>query len=320
MAIIEHDRVWETATVTGAGSITLAGTPAATGARTFASVYANGDQCPYSIIDGTTGASETGIGTLTISGGVATLARTVVIESTNGNAAVAFAGNSCSVLVSKLPGVQTSAGAADAGKVPILGPDGFIDGSMLTEILPSQKVGNWYTSPSIGFSAGTVGNSQLYFTPIWIPKDHVYQQIGFQSQSSSISQATNISLGLTLDAGGVPDTKLFYDAGQVTVPTNTNYGDYVAPLSGAGVIPRGIVWAVIGTDAVAGTAGLKLWQLNGWLVPSLLGFTSPGIPNVNNPNQGFSQSWTPGASLPATFSSFSNAPNQGYAFLAWIQA
>ena len=320
MAIIEHDWVWETATVSGTGSVTLPGTPAQTGARTFVSVYANNDQCPYVIADNTTGASESGIGTITVSGTVATLARTVVIESTNSNTLVDFAGNACGVFVTKAPGVQTSAGAADAGSVVVLGPDGFLDGSMLTEILPSQKVGNWYTSFTTSFSTGTVGNSTLYFSPIWVPQDHVYQNIGFQSQSSSLSQTTNISLGLALDAGGVPSTSLFYDAGQVNVPTTTNYGSYSASISGAGTIPRGIIWAIIGTDAVAGTAGLKLWQLNGWLVPTLLGFTSPAIGNVNNPAQGYSQSWTPGSSLPTTFSSFSNAPTLAYAFNAWIQA
>ena len=33
MAIIEHDWVWETATVSGTGSVTLPGTPAQTGAQ-----------------------------------------------------------------------------------------------------------------------------------------------------------------------------------------------------------------------------------------------------------------------------------------------
>ena len=131
MAIIEHDWVWETATVSGTGSVTLPGTPAQTGARTFVSVYANNDQCPYVIADNTTGASESGIGTITVSGTVATLARTVVIESTNSNTLVDFAGNACGVFVTKAPGVQTSAGAADAGKVPVLGSAGQLDSSML---------------------------------------------------------------------------------------------------------------------------------------------------------------------------------------------
>lgn len=106
MAIIEHLWVAEKATVTGTGSITLPGTPFATGDITFVSAYASGDQLPYVIRDGTTGAQEAGIGTISIASGVATLARTVVIESSNANALVNFAGNSCSVWVDKLPGVK----------------------------------------------------------------------------------------------------------------------------------------------------------------------------------------------------------------------
>jgi hypothetical protein len=226
MAIIEHDRVWETATVTGTGSITLAGTPAATGARTFASVYANGDQCPYSIIDGTTGASETGIGTLAISGGVATLARAVVIESTNGNAAVAFAGNSCSVLVSKLPGVQTSAGAADAGKVPILGGAGEFDWSMHPDdfqtpsggITPGTPLG--YTNALDAFntgnyveSVGGLGGWENYWLFRWrgprkiASSSMVVTTAGSATYSLSIMSigASQLSLFQTITVGGFSD-------------------------------------------------------------------------------------------------------------------
>ena len=147
MAIIEHDWVWETATVSGTGSVTLPGTPAQTGARTFVSVYANNDQCPYVIADNTTGASESGIGTITVSGTVATLARTVVIESTNSNNLVDFAGNACGVFVTKAPGVQASAGAADAGKVPVLGPAGEVDWSALPDDFQTPSGGVTPSTP-----------------------------------------------------------------------------------------------------------------------------------------------------------------------------
>lgn len=147
MAIIEHDWVWETATVSGTGSVTLPGTPAQTGARTFVSVYANNDQCPYVIADNTTGASESGIGTITVSGTVATLARTVVIESTNSNNLVDFAGNACGVFVTKAPGVQASNGTADAGKVQILGPAGEIDWSTLPDDFQTPSGGVTPSTP-----------------------------------------------------------------------------------------------------------------------------------------------------------------------------
>ena len=160
MAIIEHDWVWETATVSGTGSVTLPGTPAQTGARTFVSVYANTDQCPYVIADNTTGASESGIGTITVSGTVATLARTVVIESTNSNALVDFAGNACGVFVTKAPGVQTSGGSASAGLLPVFGSTGEFDWSMLPDdfqtlsggVTPGTPLG--YTNTLDTFNTG----------------------------------------------------------------------------------------------------------------------------------------------------------------------
>lgn len=103
MAYAAHARVWETpVTVTGTGSVTLPGTPS-TGYQTFAAAYASGDTCPYLIRDTVTNAWEAGTGTVTIATGVATLARTTVLESTNANALVNFAGNACDVQVDYPP-------------------------------------------------------------------------------------------------------------------------------------------------------------------------------------------------------------------------
>ncbi len=104
MAYQAHARVWETpVTVTGTGSITLPGTAATGGYRTFDAAFTTGDTCPYLIHDTVTGAWEAGTGTVTIATGVATLARTTVLESTNANALVSFAGNACDVQVDYPP-------------------------------------------------------------------------------------------------------------------------------------------------------------------------------------------------------------------------
>src|SRR4051812_17791748 len=78
-----YDRVKETTTSTGTGSITLAGT--VTGYRTFSATLGNGVPTNYCIDDGL-GNWEVGEGTL--SGGT-TLSRSV-ISSSNGNALVSF--------------------------------------------------------------------------------------------------------------------------------------------------------------------------------------------------------------------------------------
>lgn len=84
MAHVFADRVAETSSTTGTGTLTLAG--ALPGFRTFAAI-GDGNTCDYLITD-KTGAWEMGKGTYTASG--TTLARTSVELSTNSNAAVNF--------------------------------------------------------------------------------------------------------------------------------------------------------------------------------------------------------------------------------------
>ena len=76
MALVVKDRVKETTTTTGTGTITLAG--AVTGFQAF-SVLGDGNSTYYTITDGTDW--EVGIGTYTSSG--TTLSRDVVIDSSN---------------------------------------------------------------------------------------------------------------------------------------------------------------------------------------------------------------------------------------------
>ena len=78
-----YDRVKDTTTTTGTGSVTLSGT-APTGFRTFADAYGTAaTQVPY-VIAAQSGADwEVGYGTLSSS---TTLARTVILASSNAGA------------------------------------------------------------------------------------------------------------------------------------------------------------------------------------------------------------------------------------------
>ena len=78
MALVLADRVQETTTTTGTGSLTLAG--AVSGFQSFA-VVGNTNTCYYTIVDGT--AWEVGIGTYSTTG--PTLARTTVLSNSSGN-------------------------------------------------------------------------------------------------------------------------------------------------------------------------------------------------------------------------------------------
>jgi len=94
MALVLKDRVKETSTTAGTGTLTLAG--AVTGFQSFAAV-GNGNTTYYAIADSITGDWEVGIGTYTSSG--TTLSRTTVLSSSNGGSLVNFAANPKDVFV-----------------------------------------------------------------------------------------------------------------------------------------------------------------------------------------------------------------------------
>ena len=81
MAFVIADRVRETTTTTGTGTITLGG--AVTNFETFTANLSNSDTTYYAIVDNTNGAFEVGLGTFTSSG--TTLARSVIASSNSNN-------------------------------------------------------------------------------------------------------------------------------------------------------------------------------------------------------------------------------------------
>ena len=85
MALAIADRVKETTTSTGTGTINLAG--ASTGFQTFVAGIGDGNTCYYAIEDANGSAWEVGIGTVT-DASPDTLARTTVLKSTNSNNAI----------------------------------------------------------------------------------------------------------------------------------------------------------------------------------------------------------------------------------------
>ena len=95
MALVVADRVKETSTTAGTGTLTLAG--ASAGFRSFAAI-GNGNTTYYSIVDSTANTWEVGIGTYTSSG--TTLSRDTVLANSLGTTAkIDFASNSKDVFV-----------------------------------------------------------------------------------------------------------------------------------------------------------------------------------------------------------------------------
>jgi hypothetical protein len=94
MALVVKDRVRETTTTTGTGTITLGG--AATGFQSF-SVIGDSNTTFYTIQLSNTNEWEVGIGTYTSSG--TTLSRDTILESSNSGSAVNFSAGSKDVFV-----------------------------------------------------------------------------------------------------------------------------------------------------------------------------------------------------------------------------
>jgi len=94
MALVLADRVQETTTTTGTGSVTLDG--AVTGFQSFA-VVGNGNTTFYTIADQGGANWEVGIGTYSTTG--PTLARTTVLSSSNGGSLVTFTAGTKTVFV-----------------------------------------------------------------------------------------------------------------------------------------------------------------------------------------------------------------------------
>ena len=112
MPLVIADRVRETSTTTGTGTLTLDG--AVTGFRTFGSAIGSGNTCYYTI---TLGADyEIGLGTV----GTGTLARTTVLKSSNSNNAVNFGAGTKDVFVTYAADVAvTTNGATFTGDVTL---------------------------------------------------------------------------------------------------------------------------------------------------------------------------------------------------------
>lgn len=97
MALVLADRVRETTTTTGTGSVTLGG--AYTSFQTFLAGIGNGNTTYYTIANSTSGDWEVGLGTYTSAGN--TLSRDTVYASSNSGSLVNFASGTKDVFVTQ---------------------------------------------------------------------------------------------------------------------------------------------------------------------------------------------------------------------------
>ena len=120
MALVINDRVRETSTTSGTGTLNLAG--AVTGFRTFVDGIGNSNTTYYAIFEEGTNSFEVGLGTVT-DATPDTLARTTVLSNSSGNTSkINFSGGTlsvfCTMPASKsvyLDSTGTPVGAASNG-------------------------------------------------------------------------------------------------------------------------------------------------------------------------------------------------------------
>tara|TARA_R100000995_G_scaffold83433_1_gene59369 strand:- start:440 stop:1876 length:1437 start_codon:yes stop_codon:yes gene_type:complete len=204
MALKIADRVRETTTTTGTGTINLGG--AVTNFETFAANLSNSDTTYYAIVDNTNGAFEVGLGTFS-TGSPNTLARTTPIASSNSNSAVNFGVGTKDVFIT-----------TPASKMAFLNASGSLISSGGTSLM---EVAN-DTTPQLGGNLDTNSHNILIDDAHFIADENGNEQIIFQTTSSAVNQLdvtnaatgsgptisstggdTNINLNLTPKGSGV---------------------------------------------------------------------------------------------------------------------
>ena len=130
MALVLNDRVKETTTTTGTGTLTLGG--AVTGFETFAAGIGNSNTTYYAVILPGSAEFEVGLGTL--SSDSSTIARTTIISSSNSDSAVNFSAGTknifCTIPASKSVFLDAS-GNVSLGADLSVGDDLTIEGGLI---------------------------------------------------------------------------------------------------------------------------------------------------------------------------------------------
>jgi hypothetical protein len=248
MPLVIADRVRETSTTTGTGTLTLDG--AVTGFRTFGSAIGDGNTCYYTI---TLGADyEIGLGTV----GTGTLARTTVLKSSNSNNAVNFGAGTKDVFGTYT--AERSVYKDASGNVNALGTisSGVWNGTEITVPYGGTGVasltGIVKGNGQSAFSAATAGTD--YVTPtgtetltnktLTNPTVTNYVETPYVANSG-----TAITLALT--NGTVQIITLTGNA-TITMPTATSGKSFLLMLKQDGTGSRTVTWSTVKWSA--GTA------------------------------------------------------------------
>jgi len=241
MALKIADRVRETTTTTGTGTINLGG--AVTNFETFAANLSNSDTTYYAIVDNTNGDFEVGLGTFA-TGSPNTLARTTPISSSNSNSAVNFGSGTKDVFIttpaSKMAFLNASGSLISSGGTslmevandasPQLGGNLDVDGNSIV----STSNGNIALTPNGTGVVRIDGNVDIQSGTIDLKNSGSRSKINFYCESGNAHaqalqaapHSESASNTLTLPSTG-GDVDLVSTASTATL-TNKTFGDNVS--------------------------------------------------------------------------------------------
>lgn len=196
MALVLADRVQETATAPGTGTVTLLG--AALGFQSFAAI-GNGNTTFYCIADQVGNNWEVGIGTYTSSG--TTLARNTVLASSNSGSLVNFSSGTQNVFVT-YPS-EKSVNLDSSGNVSALG-------TIASGTWQGTTVGVAYGGTGVTASSGP-------------------NSVVLRDANGNIVGVNNVQLGLTATVGAGGSTALTAASTQIQILTGSSNQDFVLP-------------------------------------------------------------------------------------------
>jgi hypothetical protein len=209
MALIVKDRVQETTTTTGTGTLTLNG--AVTGFQTFSSAIGNGNTTYYAI--SSSGSEfEVGIGTV----GAGTLARTTILASSNGGSVVNLSAGAKIVFVTYPAGKSVNLDSND---------DLDIDSNTLFVDSSTNRVGIGTNTPTNNLSVyGTAGDTRI----------RLEDTTGFTSLDMVAADGSNnvINFG---DASDIDIGRIEYDHATDAMFIKTNNTEQIRITSAGGV-------------------------------------------------------------------------------------
>lgn len=226
MALVLKDRVQETTTTSGTGTLTLSG--AVSGFDTFSSSIGNGNVTYYTIYDNTAYVWEVGIGTV----GAGTLARTTVLSnSSGGTSPINLAGNVsfvfCTYPAEKSINYDTN-GVATIGETLGYSDSGIIASFASTVAGYNQVVlqnkstaTNASTNFNVSNDAGTAGSN--------------YAELGINSSTFTGTGSFNIA-GASYVASASTDLTLgTYGAYSIHFVTNSSTTDAMTIFNNGGI-------------------------------------------------------------------------------------